>query len=82
MIELTLEQSEKLNGATPVVVDPQTNRTYVLVPQAVFERLRCILDDDEDVLATGELVDRIMAADDANDAHLQSYQSYERKDAK
>lgn len=34
---------------------------------------------DDDVLATGELVDRIMAEDDANDPYLESYQSYARK---
>ena len=33
-----------------------------------------------DVVATADLVDRIMAEDDANDPYLASYQSYTRED--
>jgi hypothetical protein len=43
----------------------------------VYERLRSLLDDD--IRASGELVDKIMAADDANDPYLESYQSITRE---
>jgi len=33
---------------------------------------------DDDIRASGELVDKIMAADDANDRYLESYQSITR----
>lgn len=36
--------------------------------------------EDDTVLATGELVDRIRAEDDPNDVTLESYQSITRND--
>ncbi len=36
--------------------------------------------DNETVLATGEMVDRIMAEDDANDTTLERYQTITWKD--
>ena len=83
MIELTEEQGRQLDAPAPIVIDPRTKKTYVLVPEAVYVRFRNMLeDDDEDILATGEMVDRIMAEDDANDPYLEEYQSYTRKDQK
>jgi len=76
MFELTEQQRRELNSPEPVAVDPHTNEEYVLVRRKVYERLRDLLDDD--VRATGELVDRIMAEDDANDPSLASYQSMTR----
>lgn len=82
MIELTEEQGRQLDGAAPVAIDPRTKKTYVLVPEAVYVRFRNIFDEDEDILATGEMVDRIMAEDDLNDPYLEEYQSYTRRDQK
>ena len=83
MIELTEEQGRQLDAPAPIVIDPRTKKTYVLVPEAVYARFRNMLDDDdEDILATSEMVDRIMAEDDANDPYLEEYQSYTRKDQK
>jgi hypothetical protein len=78
MIELTDEQRRELSGPEPAAIDPRTGEEYVLVRRAVYERFRSLLEDG-DVLATGELVDRVMAADDANDPHLESYQSATRE---
>ena len=80
MIELTVEQCRELSRPKPVAIDPRTKQTYVLVPEAVYQRFRGLLDNDEDLVATGEMVDRIMAEDDAHDLHLESYQSYARMD--
>ena len=82
VIELTKDQCCELNGPAPIAIDPCTKKTYVLVPEAVYQRFRSLLDDDEDIVATGEMVDRIMAEDDANDPYLEEYQSYTRKDQK
>ena len=82
MIVLTEEQGQQLDGPTPLAIDPRTKKTYVLVPEAVYQRIQSMVDDEEDVLATGEMVDRIMAEDDANDPYLDEYQSYTRKDQK
>jgi hypothetical protein len=65
MINLTLEQREELSQAEPVALDPVTKATYVLVPQATYERLKELYDDspwtDEEtaLLAAeaGELLD-------------------------
>ena len=82
MIELTEEQCRGLAMPVPLAIDPTTKKTYVLVPEAIYQRIRNVLDDDEDIVATGEMVDRIMAEDDANDPYLEEYQSYTRKEAK
>jgi hypothetical protein len=79
MIELTPDQCQELNGNPPVAIDPRTRKTYVLVPEAIYRRLCSVLEDDSDLLATGEMIDRIMAEDDANDPHLENYQSLTRK---
>jgi len=73
MIELTEEQRRQLKGPEPIVIDPQTGETYVLVRKAVYDRIKGLLEDGT-VYATGELVDRVMAEDDANDPHLAEYQ--------
>ena len=83
MIELTEEQWRQLDAPAPVAIDPRTKKTYVLVPEAVYQRfLSMLLNDDQDIVATGEMVDRIMAEDDADDPYLHEYQSYTRKDQK
>jgi hypothetical protein len=74
MIELTKEQRSELQNPEPRAIDPETQETYVLVPQEVYERLREVVKQDA-VVATGELLDRIMSDDDANDPTLASYQS-------
>ncbi len=78
MIELTEQQRQELSASEALVIDPQTREEYVLVRRAVYERL-CALVEDDTVLATGELVDRIMAEDDVDDPTLESYQSITRK---
>ena len=78
MIELTEEQRQGLSEPETEMIDPQTREIYVLVRKIVHDRIRILF--DEDVCATGELVDRIMAEDDANDPHLASYQSMTREE--
>lgn len=55
----------------------------VLVVQAGvdYPESAVIFEDDEDILATGEMVDRMMADVDADDPTLGSYQHY-RKESK
>jgi hypothetical protein len=43
MIELTEKQREELVAEVPRVVDPQTKKTYVLVSEEVYERLKALL---------------------------------------
>jgi hypothetical protein len=73
MIELTPEQRQKLNSSEPVVIDPETRETYVLVRKAVYDRLFGLL-PDQTVYTTAEMLDRVMAEDDANDPYLAELQ--------
>jgi len=73
MIELTDEQQRELTRPEPIAINPRTQEEYVLVPRHLYERVRAVLDDT--VLATGELVDRVMA----HDPSLASYQSISRQ---
>lgn len=79
MIELTEQQRQQLLAAdTPQVVDPETGKTYILVPTEVYERLKDLLEDEPEV--TGEMVDRLMEEEDRDDPSLEFYQQqYGRK---
>ena len=79
MLELTEQQWQEVSTSEPVVVDPKTQVEYILVRRGAYDRLRALVEDDT-VLATGKMVDRIMAEDDANDPTLESYQTITRKD--
>jgi hypothetical protein len=74
MIELTEAQQRALDEEQPLrMLDPRTGTPYLLVRQEAYERLRALLEDDT-IQATAELVDRVMAEDDANDPYLAEYQ--------
>lgn len=81
MIDLTEEQLRELEGQAPPVYirNPKSHETFVLVRQDIYERLQGLLAADT-VYATAELVDRVMAEDDVNDPHLETYQKITRKD--
>jgi hypothetical protein len=76
MIKLTEDQRHELSSAEPVAIDPQTGQVYVLVRKEVYDKLRGILDD---LPETGALMNEVMAADDTNDPHLESYQRYRKE---
>ncbi len=73
MIELTEQQRRELNRPDPEVIDPETKEVYVLIPKAVYARFQQMLDDDPNCI-TAELMDEIMAEDDANDPYLAELQ--------
>jgi hypothetical protein len=73
MIELTQEQRQELNRSEPVAIDPETRQTYVLVRQELYERLRALLEEDT-VYTTADMLDRVLAADDADDPYLAELQ--------
>lgn len=77
MIELTEQQRRELHVPEPTAIDPQTMQTYVLVRQAVYQRLKSLLAlDDYDPDEGAASINEIMAEDDANDPLLESYQHY------
>ncbi len=78
MLELTEQQQQAVDaGPEPVrLIDPRTNKTYILISADVYERIKGLLGDD-DGLTMGQvavLVERGMREDDANDPTLAFYQ--------
>ena len=77
MIELTQEQRHELEHPQPMVIDPQTKQTYVLVRKDVYERWKALLALDEyDAEEGAAYVNEIMAEDDVHDPLLETYQKY------
>jgi hypothetical protein len=73
MFELTKQQRQHLSDPEPLALDPDTGETYVLVRKQLFDRLQLILSDDT-VYTSAEMLDRVMADDDANDPYLDELQ--------
>ncbi len=73
MIELTEQQRIELEKPQPIAIDPQSKQTYVLVRFEAYQRLHAILTGDT-VFTTAEMLDSVMAEDDANDPHLADLQ--------
>jgi hypothetical protein len=73
MITLTDEQRQELTAPEPMAVDPLTGERYVLVRVDVYKRLHTLLEDGT-VHTTAEMLDRIMAEDDAKDPYLAELQ--------
>jgi hypothetical protein len=48
MIELNEQQRQELSGPEPRAVDPQTNRTYVLISEEVYQRIKGLIDEEWD----------------------------------
>jgi hypothetical protein len=76
MIELTEEQHRALStSAEPVrAIDRVTNTEYVLLRADVFDRVKALL-GDETVYTTAEMLDKVMAEDDAKDPYLAQLQA-------
>lgn len=82
MIELTEQQRQALTNKKdePLqLIDPRTKQTYVLLPREVFERVKNILEEDEEAagIDVGALIADAMREDDENDPLLESYQRYQ-----
>ena len=77
MIELTQQQQHAVDTSpAPRLIDPRTNKTYVLVGAEVYERVKGLVADEDDIgmEQIAMLVDSAMAEDDAGDPTLASYQ--------
>ncbi len=74
MIELTEQQRPELEKSQPIAIDPRTKQTYVLVRTEAYARWQALLTGDT-VFTTAEMLDNVMAEDDANDPHLADLQN-------
>lgn len=73
---LTPEQLRAIasaKGEQVRLTDPLTNQDYILVKAETYQRWQNLLAADT-VYATAEMVDRIMADDDADDSQLAELQ--------
>ncbi len=77
MIELTQDQRRELAKAeVPRVVDPETRKTYILVSEELFERMKGLLGDDIHPSEAYPAVDRAFA-EGWNDPKMDDYDRYE-----
>jgi hypothetical protein len=83
MIELNEQQQQAVDASPELrLIDPRTQKVYVLVGADVYERIRGLLAEDEgpDMRQVAALVERAMREDDADDPTLEFYQrKYGRK---
>ena len=67
------QQRQDLVGPEPLAIDPETRQTYVLLRKEAYDRLKAALALDEYNPDEGtELMNEVMAEDDANDPLLES----------
>jgi hypothetical protein len=85
VIELTNEQQQAVDvSPEPRLIDPRTQKTYVLIGADVYDRLKGLLFEDAgpDMRQVALLVERAMAEEDAGDPNLSYYhQAYGRREA-
>jgi hypothetical protein len=77
MIELTEQQQQAVDADPEArLLDPRTNKAYVLVGAEAFNRVKGLLADDDgpDMRQVAALVEAAMAEDDAGDPTLEYYQ--------
>jgi hypothetical protein len=77
MIELTEQQQRKLDEAAwpPRVLNPNTGETFVLLHAEMYERVRAILEDEDEIGTVREmypLVDRALEESEATDSNKES----------
>src|SRR5260370_37428344 len=77
MFELTPEQRQELTGPEPArAVDPETNRTYVLVAAEQYERIKGLLEGAFDIRDAYALMDQVADKEGWNDPEMDSYNIY------
>lgn len=77
MIELTEEQRQSVLHGNPVrVAMPELGTECVVLRADVYERLRSVLEEDEepDMRSVALLIEHNMRDDDVDDPFLESYQ--------
>lgn len=64
MIELNEQQQRELAraGWPPLVLNPKTQETFVLLPTEMFERVRRLLEEDEEIAAVREMYPLVQQA--------------------
>lgn len=80
MFELTPEQRQELaEPGLARAVDPDTKRTYVLVPAELYEQIKGQLEEPSNIHDAYALMDQVAAKEGWNDPEMDSYDIYARK---
>jgi hypothetical protein len=74
-MQLSAEELQVLQRGEPLSLDIEGAR-YVVLSEAVFNRIKHAVGDALDPDTLYELIENVMADDDALDASLESYQKY------
>lgn len=78
MIELTEKQQKAVDAGPepPRLVDPRTNKAYVLIGVESYERIKGLLKDEDELTMqqVAALVERTMREEDEADPTLDFYQ--------
>jgi len=75
-IELNAEQGKSLDAESespPRVVDPRTNRIYVLIEAEQYDRMKALLQEELDIRAAYPLMDAVAAKEGWDDPSLDIY---------
>jgi hypothetical protein len=69
MIELTEQQQRELRemGWPPRVLNPGTQETFVLLPAAMYERVRALLEEQDEIADVEEMYPLVNEALDAEE---------------
>jgi hypothetical protein len=79
MVEITPQQRQALaeSGQAPVrLMDPNTQREYIMLPADVYVRLESLLGDDIDPATVYPAIDRAFA-EGWNDPKMDDYDRYQ-----
>jgi hypothetical protein len=81
MIELTEQQQQALEaqqGEPPRVVNPRTQETYVLVPAALYDRMKELLEEEEELREVREMYPHVwqVMREDWEDPAMDVYDNY------
>ena len=70
MIQLTEQQQRELmkEGWPPRAVNPATGETFVMVHEEMFERVRAILEEEDELAAAEEMLPLASEVDQANES--------------
>jgi hypothetical protein len=76
MLELTEQQQRDASPGPLRLLDPRTNKTYVLIGSDAYERIKGLLAGDEglSMREVAALVERALREDDTGDPTLEYYQ--------
>jgi hypothetical protein len=79
MIELTEHQRQELDMPEPLVIDPGTQQTYVLVRWEDYQQMKGLVEGKLDIREAYALMDAVAAKEGWDDPALDIYSDFARE---